>query len=72
MGPLLAVPKNYMQIFGIADCGPDELHENIWDHVAGVIVAEEAGGKVTDMVVDKVGRWETQPEIAAVSVKGGW
>ena len=26
-----------------------DYRENIWDHVAGVIVAEEAGGKVTDI-----------------------
>ncbi len=26
-----------------------DYRENIWDHVAGVIVAQEAGGKVTDM-----------------------
>jgi 3'(2'), 5'-bisphosphate nucleotidase len=26
-----------------------EYRENIWDHAAGAIIVEEAGGKVTDM-----------------------
>lgn len=26
-----------------------DYRENIWDHAAGAIVVEEAGGKVTDM-----------------------
>jgi 3'(2'), 5'-bisphosphate nucleotidase len=27
-----------------------EYQENIWDHAAGAIIAEEAGGKVTDVL----------------------
>jgi 3'(2'), 5'-bisphosphate nucleotidase len=37
----------YLRVPSIAE--PD-YKENIWDHAAGSIIAEEAGGKVTDIL----------------------
>jgi 3'(2'), 5'-bisphosphate nucleotidase len=36
----------YLRVPSSADPG---YRENIWDHAAGAIIAEEAGGKVTDV-----------------------
>ena len=37
----------YLRVPSSAEPG---YKENIWDHAAGAIIAEEAGGKVTDIL----------------------
>ena len=39
--------QHFIFVFLILTC--KDYRENIWDHAAGAIIVEEAGGKVTDM-----------------------
>jgi 3'(2'), 5'-bisphosphate nucleotidase len=44
----------YLRVPSTAEPG---YKENIWDHAAGAVIAEEAGGKVTDILSGKRGRF---------------
>jgi hypothetical protein len=63
---------------------PPSYREKIWDHCAGFVIVEEAGGKVTDAAGTRLdfskGRWldldrgivAAPPQVGWCGAHGGW